>query len=77
MKIENIYYVLMKIGNIEIDDETVYLTSDYKFTNDICESLKAANRRTALEVKHNYEVTENHSYECDLKIVPLKITHEW
>lgn len=77
MKIENTYYVLMKVGNIEIDEETTYLTSDYKFTNDIREALRAANRRTALEVKHDYDVDKNHSYESDLKIVPMKVTHEW
>lgn len=77
MKIENTYYVLMKLGNIEIDKETAYLDSDYGFTNNIQEALKAGNRRTALEVKHNYEVDNNHSYESDLKIVPLKITYEW
>lgn len=77
MKIENKYYVLMKVGNIEIDEETAYLDSDYSFTNDIQTALRAANRRTALEVKHNYEVDKNHSYESDLKIVPLKITYEW
>ena len=77
MKIENTYYVLMKIGNIEIGDETVYLTSDYDFTNDIREALKAVNRTTALDVKHDYDCTKNHSYESDLKIVPLKVSHEW
>lgn len=77
MKIVDTYYVIMKIGNIEIDEETVYLASDYKFTNDIREALKAKNRRTALEVKHDYDVDKNHSYESDLKVVPLNITYEW
>ena len=67
----------MKIGNIEIDEETVYLDSDYNFTNDIHKALRATNRRTALEVKCNYEVDKNRSYESDLKVVPLKVTHEW
>lgn len=77
MRIEDIYYVFMKVGNIEIGDETVYLNSDYEFTNDIREALKAVNRTTALDVKRNYEETKNHNYESDLKIVPLKVTHEW
>lgn len=77
MKIENTNYVLMKIGNIEIDEETAYLDSDDNFTNDIQKAVKAANRRTALDLKHCYEVEKNHSYESDLKIVPLKITYEW
>lgn len=77
MKIENTYYVLMKVGNIEIDEETTYLASDDKFTNDVREALKATNRRTALELKCDYEVSKNHSHESDLKVVPLKVTHEW
>ena len=77
MKIENISYVLMKVGNIEIDNETMFLTSDYKFTNDICDAFKSINKRTALEVKHYYEVHENHNCESDLKIVPLKLVYEW
>ena len=77
MKIVDTFYVLIKIGNVEINEETTYLASDDKFTNDVREALKAANRRTALELKHNYEVCNNHSYESDLKIVPLNITYEW
>ena len=77
MKVENTYYVLMKIGNVEIDEETTYLASDDRFTNDIHEALKSTNRRTALELKHDYEVCKNHSYESDLKVVPLKVIHEW
>jgi hypothetical protein len=77
MKIENVQYVIMKIGNIEFNGETAYLAPDYNFTNDIKQATKAANRRTALELKHSYEVEKNHNYESDLKIVPLKITYEW
>ena len=77
MKIIDTYYVLMKIGNIEIDEETAYLDSDNNFTNDIHSALKSANRRTALSVKHDFETSKNRSYESDLKIVPLKVTYEW
>lgn len=77
MKIENTNYVLMKIGNIEIGEETVYLDSDDNFTNDIQKAVKAVNRRTALELKHCYEIEKNRNYESDLKIVPLKVTYEW
>ena len=77
MKIEKTSYVIMRIGDVEFSKETAYLTSDYKFTNDSYEATKAANRRTALEIKHDYEVTEHNSYESDLKIVPLKVTYEW
>lgn len=77
MKIENVSYVIMKIGNIEFNGETAYLAPNFDFTNDIQKATKAANRRTALELKHDYEVSKNHSYESDLKIVPLRITYEW
>ena len=77
MKMVDTFYVLIIIGNVEINEETTYLASDDKFTNDVREALKAANRTTALELKHNYEVCNNHSYESDLKIVPLNITYEW
>lgn len=77
MKIIDTHYVIMKIGNIEIDEKTVYLTSDYEFTNDVRKALKAVNRTTALDVKHYYEEAKNRSYESDLKIVPLKVTYEW
>ena len=77
MKIENTSYVLMKIGNIEFNKETAYLDCDDNFTNDIQNAVKAANRRTALELKHCYEIEKNCNYESDLKIVPLKVTYEW
>lgn len=77
MKIEKVNYVIMKIGDIELNRETAYLAPDYDFTNDIQNATKAANRRTALELKHSYEVEKNNSYESDLKIVPLRITYEW
>ena len=77
MTIENTCYVLMKIGNIEINDETVFLGDDDTFTNDIKAAVKAANRITALTIKNGYEINKNHCYESDLKIVPLKVTYEW
>lgn len=77
MKIVDTHYVIMKIGNMEIDEETVYLDSDYNFTNDIHKALKAMSRKTALDVKYDYETDKNRSYESDLKIVPLKISYEW
>lgn len=77
MKIVDTYYVLIKLGNIEANNETVFLSADHKFTSDIREALKCSNRRTALDVKHYYEVAENNCSECDLKIIPLKISYEW
>lgn len=77
MKIVDRHYVLMRVGDIGIDKGTAYLDSDYNFTDDIHNALKAVNRITALDVKHDYEVNENKCYESDLKIVPLNITYEW
>lgn len=77
MKIENTNYVLMRVGNIEIDEGTVYLDSDDNFTDDIQKAVKAEDRRAALDLKYYYEIEKNHSYESDLKILPLKVTYEW
>lgn len=41
MKIEDKRYVLMKTGNMDIGEETVYFSNcDEKFTNDIRNALK-------------------------------------
>ena len=77
MKIVDRRYVLMRVGNIGINQGTAYLDADYNFTDDIHNALKACNRITALDIKHNYDVEKNHCYESDLKIVPLEITYEW
>jgi len=77
MQIIDTYYVLMRIGDIPVNEGTVYLASGYKFSDDIRDAFKCNNRTTALDVKYDYEVTKNHSCESDLKIVPLSITYEW
>ena len=77
MKIEKTAYVLMKPGNMDIDEETKFLTDATEFTTDILHADKFVNRRTALEAKHYYECNKNHSYESDLTIIPLKTTYEW
>lgn len=79
MKIENTSWVLMKIGRIDIDQETVYLSDDSEngFTNDIRLATKCNNRKTALSLKFEFELNKNNGNESDLKIVPIKITYEW
>jgi hypothetical protein len=69
MKIENEYYVLKQ----ETDDGTLYLTKGYIFDNDIREALRAKNKITAQYIKCDFFK----KYQCDLEIVPLKITYEW
>ena len=77
MKIEKTAYVVMKLGNMDINEETKFLTDATEFTTDILQADRFANRRTALEAKHYYECNENRSYESDLTIIPFKITYEW
>ena len=77
MKIVDTYYVIMKVGNIGLDEETAYLTFDCNFTNDIKDAAKAVNRIAALSLKHSYDVEKNRCYESDLNIVPLRVTYEW
>ena len=77
MKIEKTAYVVMKPGNMDINEETKFLTGTTEFTTDILQADRFANRRTALEAKHYYECNKNRSYESDLTIIPFKITYEW
>ena len=77
MKIEKTAYVVMKPGNMDIDEETKFLTDATEFTTDIWQADRFVNRRTALEAKHYYECNKNRSYESDLTIIPFKITYEW
>ena len=60
MKIEKTAYVVMKPGNMDINEETKFLTDATEFTTDILQADKFANRRTALEAKHYYECNKNH-----------------
>ena len=77
MNIEKTSYVVMKLGNMDINEETKFLTDTTEFTIDILQADRFANRRTALEAKHYYECNKNKSYESDLTIIPFKITYEW
>lgn len=77
MNIEKTSYVVMKPGNMDINEETKFLTDVTEFTTDILQADRFANRRTALEAKHYYECNKNHSYESDLTIIPFKTTYEW
>lgn len=77
MKIENTNYALMRIGDMEFHKETAYLTKNHEFTNDIREAIIAGNRAAALWHKHTYEIEKCNNHECDLLILPVKITYEW
>jgi len=79
MRIEKTHYVIMKQGNIECNDETVFISSsrDGSFTNDILTAEKYVGRKTALVIKHDYDMTKNHGYESDMQIIPVKVTYEW
>lgn len=78
MKIEDKRYVLMKTGNMDIGEETVYFSNcDEKFTNDIRNALKYVNRTSALWERTDYEQRENSNIDSGLQVVPLKITYEW
>ena len=69
MKIENERYVLSQ----ELNCETLYLTNDYGFDNDIREALKVKNIISAQLIRHHFF----DKHKLDLNIVPLKITYEW
>ena len=69
VKIDHNYYVL----KIQYNDETLYLTEQYKFDPDIHEALKAKNLMTARYIQINLL----QKYKIELEIVPLKITYEW
>lgn len=83
MKIENTFYVIMRVGNIDCGEEyaTKYMCDKdvdaSEFTNDIARAMKSVNRSTALSLKYEYDLQKNHACESDLKIIPLKITYEW
>ena len=69
MKIEETYYVLAD----EIDGETVYLTSEYFFDNDIRKASRFKNANVAMYTKgFIYQ-----KYKWDLNIVEFRITYEW
>lgn len=79
MKIEKTSYVIMRVGNIDVGNETVYVKDDSNdgFTNDIRDATKCKNRKTALMLKHDLELHKNNGYESDMQIIPVKITYEW
>lgn len=77
MKIEKTAYVVMKPGNIDIDEETKFLSDATEFVTDILQADRFANGRTALEAKHYYEWNKNNSNESNLMIIPFKTTYEW
>lgn len=79
MKVEKNYYVIMKLGDIGVDNKTGFAADSYceKFTGDIMDAVKFGSRIAALYAKNDYEVNRNHGYVSDFHIVPLKVTYEW
>lgn len=79
MRIEKTHYAIMRQGNIDINNETVYIKDDAEdgFTNDILLATRFANRKTALYFKQDYDMTKNNGYESDMQIIPVKVTYEW
>lgn len=69
MKIEDTCYILAD----EIDGETIYLTSEYFFDNDIRKALRLKNSTVARCTKSF--IYQKHKW--DLNVVELKITYEW
>lgn len=86
MKLENNYYVIMKIGT-DIDMGlskigTGFLKDDPEcteldFVDDIQIADKYNNYKTALEVKHYHQMKYKYNNELNWEIVPVKITYEW
>jgi hypothetical protein len=79
MKLEKTHYVIMRLGNIDLDSETEYLSydSENNFTNDIRDASKFANRSAALYAKTDYCVNKHYGCDLDMNIIPVKVTYEW
>jgi len=73
MKIENEFYVLIKLGTRDkntfrskvgigdIDTDTVFLGKDDEFVDDIRSAIRAVNKKTAMMLIQEYE--SKHNYE--------------
>lgn len=73
MKIENEFYVLIKLGTRDkgtfraktgigdIDTDTVFLGADNEFVDDIKQAIRAVNKKTAMFLIQDYE--SRHDYE--------------
>ena len=73
MKIENEYYVLIKLGTRDkgtyrakagigdVDTDTIFLGKDGEFVEDIKQAIKATSKKTAMVLIQDYEAS--HDYE--------------
>ena len=85
MKLEKTFYVVMRVGNIEMRGielgkyETAFASSSdlTEFTDNIEFATKFSTRSTALTCKQEYDMWKNSAHESDLKIIPIKVVYEW
>lgn len=85
MKIENEFYVLIKLGTRDkntfrskvgigdIDTDTVFLGKDDEFVDDIRNAIRAVNKKTAMMLIQEYE--GKHNYEKS-GFVPILVTEK-
>nr|DAO32044.1 MAG TPA: hypothetical protein [Caudoviricetes sp.] len=85
MKIENEFYVLIKLGTRDkntfrskvgigdIDTDTVFLGKDDEFVDDIRSAIRAVNKKTAMMLIQEYE--SKHNYEKS-GFVPILVTEK-
>lgn len=85
MKIENEFYVLIKLGTRDkgtfrakvgigdIDTDTVFLGADDEFVDDIRQAVRAINKKTAMALIQEYEC--NHDYEKS-GFTPILVTEK-
>lgn len=86
MKIENEFYVLIKLGTRDkgtfrakagigdIDTDTVFLGADDEFVDDIRQAVRAVNKKTAMALIQEYE--RNHDYEKS-GFTPILVTEKF
>ena len=85
MKIENEFYVLIKLGTRDkgtfrakagigdIDTDTVFLGADDSFVDDIKQAMKVKNKKTAMILIQEYE--SRHNYEKS-GFIPILVTEK-
>lgn len=85
MKIENEFYVLIKLGTRDkgafrlkagigdIDTDTVFLGADDEFVDDIKQAVRAVNKKTAVMLIQEYE--RSHDYEKS-GFTPILVTEK-
>ena len=85
MKIENEFYVLIKLGTRDkntfrskvgigdIDTDTVFLGKDDEFVDDIRSAIRAVNKKTAMMLIQEYESKHNYGKSG---FVPILVTEK-